>query len=124
MDFIFGGAYQGKTAYAREKYGFSQARIYTCTGGEIDFSYPCIRHLEEFCLHCIDEGKDAVACLDANRDKWEGAVFLCADLSCGVVPMDARDRAWRQEVGKVMQYLSRNAQSVTRIFCGLEQKLK
>lgn len=124
MDFIFGGAYQGKTAYAREKYGFSQGQIYTCTGGEIDFSYPCIRHLEEYCLHCIDEGKDAVSYLEANRDKWEGAVFLCADLSCGVVPMDARERAWRQEVGKVMQYLGRNAQSVTRIFCGLEQKLK
>lgn len=124
MDFIFGGAYQGKTDYAARKYGFSQEQIYTCLDSQPDFSYPCIRHLEDFCLHCVEEGKDAVAILEENREKWENTVFLCADLSCGVVPMDAKDRALRQQAGKVMQYLSRNANSVVRIFCGLEQRLK
>lgn len=124
MDFIFGGAYQGKTAFAREKYGLTPEKIFTCQDGQIDFSCPCIRHLEYFCLHCVKEHRDAVAVLEENRDKWKDTVFLCADLSCGVVPMDAQDRAWRQEVGRVMQYLSRHADSVTRIFCGLEQKLK
>lgn len=124
MDFIFGGAYQGKTAYAKEKYGFTAEEIFTCQEGQIDFSYPCIRHLEDFCLHCVKEKQDAVAVLEENRGKWKNTVFLCADLSCGVVPMDAQDRAWRQETGRVMQYLSAHANSVTRIFCGLEQKLK
>jgi adenosyl cobinamide kinase/adenosyl cobinamide phosphate guanylyltransferase len=38
--------------------------------------------------------------------------------------MDAEDRAWRQRTGRLAQYLSREATQVSRIFCGLEQRLK
>lgn len=43
---------------------------------------------------------------------------------CGVVPMGAETRAWRQDTGRLTQYLSREAEHVSRIFCGLEQRLK
>jgi len=33
-------------------------------------------------------------------------------------------RAWRDMTGRLCAYLSSEADSVTRMFCGLEQKLK
>lgn len=124
MDLIIGGAWQGKTSFAMDKYGFREDDIFTCTEAFIDFSYPCIRHLEDFVLSCIREKCDPVAFLEENWAHWQETVFLCADLSSGIVPMEAENRLWRNETGRLCQYLSRNAACVSRIFCGLEQKLK
>ena len=52
------------------------------------------------------------------------AVVLCTDVSCGVVPMDKTQRLWREEVGRAVCALARQADSVTRIFCGLPLRLK
>ena len=51
-------------------------------------------------------------------------VLILEDIFCGVVPLGAENRAWRQNTGRLAQYLSREATQVSRIFCGLEQRLK
>ena len=118
MILIIGGAYQGKLDYARTVLGVTD--IFTCIGGEIDFSKPCICQLEEFTrVH-----PDPVGYFAENREKWQGSVLICRDIFCGVVPLEAEDRAWRQRTGRLCQYLSREAEQVSRIFCGLEQRLK
>lgn len=124
MVLIFGGAYQGKTAYAMEKYQLSSEDLFDCEGLSIDFTKSAVNHLERFTLECVRQGVDAVEVLRTQKEHWQNTVFLCADMSCGVVPMEAENRAWRNETGRVCQYLSREADRVVRIFCGLEQVLK
>ena len=124
MTLIIGGAYQGKLAFARETFSLAEEDVFTCSGTEIDFSRPCINALEEFTLACVRQGIDPVAYLQSHRAQWENAVFICQDLFCGVVPIDTELRSWRHTTGLVCQYLSREAGRVSRIFCGLEQRLK
>ena len=126
MNLIIGGAYQGKLDYAREKYNLKDWEVYGCSEDcpEIDFAKPCINHLEEFVLACIRAQKDPVAYLKQHWEDWRDSIFICMDLSSGVVPLGKEMRLWRNENGKVCQLLSKEAASVTRIFCGLEQKLK
>ena len=124
MILIIGGAYQGKLAYATSAYQLSEKDIYTCDGGEIDFSKRCIYAIEKFVYHCVQNGKDPIACFCRNRQQWENSILICQDLFCGVVPLGADMRIWRQETGKLCQYLSKEAQQVFRILCGLEQHLK
>ncbi len=124
MNLIIGGAYQGKLDYAKSKYGLSDADIFVCTGTEIDFSKRCIASIEEFTYACAVEKKDARAYFQAHAEQWKDCILICQDIFCGVVPLGADQRAWRQETGLLSQYLSKQAQSVTRIFCGLEQRLK
>ena len=124
MTLIIGGAYQGKLAFARETFSLAEEDVFTCSGTEIDFSKPFINALEEFTLACIRQGADPVAFLREHRAQWERTIFICQDLFCGVVPIDTELRAWRHTTGLVCQYLSREAERVSRIFCGLEQRLK
>ena len=124
MTLIIGGAYQGKLAFARETFSLAEEDVFTCSGTEIDFSKPCINALEEFTLACIRQGADPIAFLREHRAQWEHTVFICQDLFCGVVPIDTELRVWRHTTGLVCQYLSREADRVSRIFCGLEQRLK
>ena len=49
-------------------------------------------------------------------------VIICMDIFCGVVPIDATMRLWRHTTGLVCQYLAQNADSVSRIFCGLRSE--
>ena len=124
MKLIIGGAYQGKREYAKTAYQLTDGDIFTCNGESIDFSHPCIDKIEEFTFSLVKDGKDPVAYFEEHKNEWKDAVLICQDIFCGVVPMDADLRQWRQETGRLCQYLTKNADSVSRIFCGLEQRLK
>ena len=120
MIFIIGGAYQGKLDFAKEVFGITEGDVHICNAGEIDFSKRCIYKIEEFTACC----EDPIGYFEAHRDKWQDSILILQDIFCGVVPMGAENRAWRQRTGRLAQYLSREASQVSRIFCGLELKLK
>lgn len=124
MTLIIGGAYQGKREYAKVTFGLEDDRIFTCTGTDIDFSAHCIDKIEEFTLACVQAGLDPLTQFRQNRAAWDNSVLICQDIFCGVVPMDATLRQWRQVTGQLCQYLTANAHQVIRVFCGLEQRLK
>ena len=120
MILLIGGAYQGKLDYAKETFGITDADVYACGCGEVDFSKRCICKIEEFALH----HPDPVSYFMKSREAWQDSILIIRDIFCGVVPINAEDRAWRQRAGRLAQYLSREATQVSRIFCGLEQRLK
>lgn len=124
MKLIIGGAYQGKRAFAKAAFSLTEGDIFTCNGEGIDFSYPCIDKMEEFTFAWVKAGKDPVAFFQEHKKEWKDTVLICQDIFCGVVPVDDTLRQWRQETGRLCQYLTKNADSVIRIFCGLEQRLK
>lgn len=120
MILIIGGAYQGKLDYAKSTFGITDKQIHTCTEAEIDFTRRCIYKIEEF----THAHPDALAYFQAHREEWQDSILICQDIFCGVVPMGADLRAWRQNTGRLCQYLAGEANRVSRIFCGLEQRLK
>ena len=120
MILIIGGAWQGKLDFAKEAFGITDADVFTCTDGEIDFSKRCIYGVEEFALH----HPDPIGYFKEHREQWQNSIVILRDIFCGVVPCSEAERAWRQKTGRLAQYLSREATRVSRVFCGLEQRLK
>lgn len=120
MILIIGGAYQGKLDFAKDAFGITDADVHTCDAGEIDFSKRCIYKIEEFTY----AHPDPIGYFQAHREEWQDSILICQDIFCGVVPMGGSNRAWRQNTGRLVQYLSKEARHVSRIFCGLEQRLK
>lgn len=136
MHLIFGGAYQGKLDYAKERYGVTALDVWDCAiegpGGptgpapanRINYSKKVIDHLEAFILACVKSGQEAKELLADSKERWSDSVIICADISSGIVPCDAELRAWREMTGRTLMYLGTEAQEVTRIFCGIPQKVK
>ncbi|MGI6239410.1 MAG: cobalamin biosynthesis protein CobU [Christensenellales bacterium] len=124
MELIIGGAYQGKTEYASGLFGITS--LHTCAedADVLDFSHAAICHIERFCLACVRSGKSARAYFEENRDQWQDKVLIADDISCGVVPMDAEMRAWREETGRLLAYLAGEAARVHRVFLGIGQVIK
>jgi len=125
MDLIIGGAYQGKLEYAKNRYSLAEGDIYRCSeAGGAEFGHRCLYGMQEFALWCVRNGSDAVEILEQHRDEWKDSVIICEDIFCGVVPLGADMRAWREMTGRMCSYLSSQAENVIRIYCGLEQVLK
>ena len=125
MHLIIGGAFQGKTDWAKAQFDLTDADILECTEQTLpDFSAKCVTHLERFVLYCLRQGQEPKAVLAQRAEGWKNSVLICDDISCGVVPLDAEDRAWREACGRMLNDLSIQAETVTRMFCGLPQRLK
>lgn len=124
MILIIGGAYQGKLEYAKTSFSLTEEDVYTCSGLEIDFSKRCIDRIEEFAYACVKNGMEPKDSFQAHHEQWKDSILICQDIFCGVVPMDTVQREWRQATGRLCQYLAGEAKQVSRIFCGLEQRLK
>ena len=119
MELIFGGAYQGKTQYAAQKYGLTDADIFTCEDLDLDPDARCIRHLERFARACTEAGREEFA-----RRSPRACVLIADDISCGIVPLDRSERTWREASGRLLSSLAAQADTVTRIFCGLPLEVK
>ena len=125
MHLIIGGAFQGKTDWAKAHFGLEDTDIFEYQPGcTPSFSAPCITHLERFVLDCLRRGEDPRQVLLEYKYLWQDSVLICEDISCGVVPIDGELRAWREACGRLLSMLSARAETVTRLFCGLPQRLK
>jgi len=122
MHLIIGGAYQGKTDYAKSLYSLEEADIDTCCGTKLPADARALCHLERFARACAAEGRSAVAVWKELGISPE--VVICDDVFCGVVPMEPEERLWREETGRLLTALAADAARVTRIFCGLPMELK
>lgn len=122
MHLIFGGAYQGKTQAAAEKYDLKDEDIFTCEGVRLDADARCIRHLERFARACVDAGLDARE--EFSHQSPKADVLIADDISCGIVPIDRTERVWREQAGRLLSFLAEKSDTVTRIFCGLPMELK
>ena len=120
MELIIGGTCQGKKEYAISHFGLKDSEIFTCTEDEdLNLTARCIDHLERYLRRCTAEDREPAAPEAFRKD----AVLICEDITCGIVPINALDRKWRELTGRYLQRLTGAGADVTRVFCGFAQKL-
>ena len=124
MIFVFGGAYQGMEEYVRENCGADEIVQLTENDAQIDFSAGAVAGLERYVLGCVRRGENAREYFENHRGAWKDAVLIGMDFSCGLVPMEAENRLWREENGRMNNYLAGEAVRVVRMFCGIAQVIK
>lgn len=126
MKLLIGGAYQGKLDYACENYNISRRNIYTCSRDKVEMPEGAgiINNVEELVWACLANGRDPMKYLAARKSRWINSVMIVNDISCGLVPMDPKDRIFREAVGRTTMYLAQEAKEVIRVFAGIGKKLK
>ena len=126
MILIIGGRWQGKLDYARERFGLADGDIQVCSGdsAELDLGRRCLAYIDRWTLGCVRRGEDPARILSGQIARLSDKVIISTDISCGVVPVDAQMRAWRDACGRVNALLAGHADEVWRLFCGLPQRIK
>ena len=137
MELVIGGFAQGKLDYVLEKLAAEQKDYLLINETSEDLEPEQICHTKEPCvivdhLHLlIRKIADKEAACEWIRKVAEGCAeerkalyFLCDETGCGVIPLDPEARRFREDTGRILCSLAREADHVTRIFCGLPQDLK
>lgn len=116
MKLIIGGAYQGKLTWAVETFRLAPEDLWDLAQGDPVPGKKCYYHLEALTRRCKD--------WERYLPLFADAVVIGREIGSGVVPLDPVDRAWRERHGTALRCLAREADQVTRIFCGLPEVLK
>ena len=116
MTLIIGGAGQGKLAYALSQLHMEMDQV----ARDPWEGKPILSGLETW----LRDETDPMPALERFLTERPGAVILCDEVGCGVVPMDREDRAWRERVGRTCCALAERANCVIRLYCGIPSILK
>ncbi len=68
--------------------------------------------------------QQAEAFADWLYKKNPNLVIVSNELGYGVVPMEKKDRLWRERVGRVCTCIAARADEVVRVVCGIGTRLK
>lgn len=124
MILIFGGAYQGKLDYA--KANFKVNNICRCGENSAgpDFGADVICDIEKFVMECVEKGIEARTFFEENKVLWQDKILVITDTSQGVVPVEKKQREFREMNGRLLLYLAGEADRVIRVFCGIGKDIK
>jgi len=126
MILIFGGAYQGKLAYALERFNLAEDDVYRC--GDDNANVPqdkkIVYGIDKWILALVKKETNVEEAVRQFIDGNRNAVVICDDISCGVVPLDPVLRKWRESVGRSMAILSQSSDELIRLFCGIPSRIK
>lgn len=109
MIFIIGGAYQGKTSFADRNFSDT---------------HKIINHYHEEIRLQMQKGKEPLEEVKRLLQSEDKLVIICDEVGCGLVPVDAFERAYREQVGRVGGYLAGQAEQVIRVICGIGKNIK
>ena len=101
---IIGGAYQGKRKIAENLYA----------------DLPRVENLHEIVRKMLKEDKDPLSLADTLC----GHVITCDEIGCGIVPMEAFERGYRETDGRICQRIAAYSEEVHRVICGLGMRIK
>lgn len=142
MVLIVGGRCQGKLSFARELIRREEIRLVSAvTVGETGeteeaaganrtpdleqaFSAGLICHLERDVRVCMEEKKDAMEWAERLIKENPQAVVIADEIGCGIVPVDAFEREYRETAGRVCQRLAAESEAVYRVVCGIGNRIK
>ena len=142
MHFVTGGAYNGKTKWVKQFYGLNTEALWL-SGYQND--QPDFRDFKGDIV--VLQGIDAWVGQDVNimgvepiRKKWkeimddwriwekEGSGRTCvvigSDLSKGIVPIEKKNRQWRDACGWIFQDVASMSTRVDIIWYGINQRIK
>ena len=128
MILVFGGAYNGKLSFVKEKFNISDKDIFTINDDlkvlSIDFSKKVINNFHKFMYKLSLEKIDAIDYIVKNQELFKDKIIVCDDISQGIVPLKKEDRFWRENTGRCLQYISSNSKAIYRVFCGIPMVIK
>lgn len=121
---ILGGAYQGKRAYAEMIFpGLTWA-----DGEEIPFreieNAAAIDRFHLLVKRWMLAGKSAEDLTEKILGMNRKIIILCDEIGCGLVPVDAFEREYREAAGRVCAELAEHARRVDRVVCGIGMRMK
>ena len=110
MELYIGGYKQGKLKYVLTKYPDAENRV--------------CNDLHLWIREMLQEGQDAESEVIRYIEENPDCILICDEIGNGIVPVDAFERRYREQVGRILIEVAKRADRVERVICGLGQRIK
>lgn len=126
MIFITGGCCQGKQQWVLVNWQLQQSQIAdgaVCSEDEIG-KVKILNHFHLLVQRWLQDGKipaDETAKLLADNPD---IIIITDEIGCGIVPLDKKEREWREVHGRICCQLAAKAENVFRVIAGIGQTIK
>lgn len=126
MKLIIGGYAQGKLNYVLQRYCPQDRAVWD--GVILNDALPgqtvILNHFHNWVRECLSEGGCPEKEILTLVEQYQDCIIISDELGNGIVPMEAREREYRERTGRILVELADRAEEVVRVICGLGQKIK
>ena len=124
LKLVTGGAFQGKYAWASAEYpGLSWTDGGSCSLDEIH-TFQGMNRFHLFIRRWLEAGREKEELTDLILERQGEIVLVWDEIGCGLVPIDASDREYREAVGRICTELAAEAVRADRVVCGIARRVK
>ncbi|MFQ9207894.1 MAG: bifunctional adenosylcobinamide kinase/adenosylcobinamide-phosphate guanylyltransferase [Clostridium fessum] len=83
-----------------------------------------ITHFELFVRREMEAGRDPYVFAERLMQENPDAFVTADEIGCGIVPMEAFERDYRETDGRICQRIAAYSEDVHRVICGLGMRIK
>ena len=116
----------GKRAYAESLYkNFDFVYdLELCEPEIINKGFNLVLNLQAGTKNLLSRNINVLEFFEARLEILRNSILIGDEISSGVIPIEKFERQWRDETGRLYQFLAKEADTVDRIFAGLPLRLK
>lgn len=125
MRMIIGGAFQGKGAYARQQYpDIAWIDGTSCSLEEL-YNAQGIIKFHEYLKRVMQVDETLLSVISDRLMKENPEIIIISEeIGCGLVPVDAFERRYREQAGRICTQLAAVCDRVDRVVCGIGMSIK
>ncbi|MCM1127103.1 MAG: bifunctional adenosylcobinamide kinase/adenosylcobinamide-phosphate guanylyltransferase [Lachnospiraceae bacterium] len=126
MELYIGGKGQGKLFYVCRRLGLKEQEVLEGSVASVEEALACkaVNHFHLFIKKVMEEGGDALEVMERLAKINSNMVIICDEIGCGIVPLEKKERDYREMVGRTMCLAAKKADRVVRIVAGLPWQIK
>lgn len=129
MVLVTGGAFAGKLEYCQREFHIFDSEMIDGADCKIEelLSKSLVNHFHLLIRRMMENGMNTTDIIDKIKPilKRNPDIIIIADeLGCGIVPIEKKERIYREMVGRVCCVLAEQATTVHRITCGVGMIIK
>ncbi len=120
MKLYIGGLGHGQALLAEKETGQKPQQC----SEETALHAKAIDNFEEIIKDIVKRDGDAQEFANKLLQENPDVVVVANEIGFGIHPLERIDRRWREQTGRALCILAEGAESVTRVYCGIGQKIK
>lgn len=129
MKLIVGGACQGKLAFARELWEKTGCGPAAMADGRTDsweeaLKCPILYGFHQYLFRFSWSEEQTEKAVEELHRVNPDVLVVMDEIGCGIVPIDRKERRYREQAGRAGQRLASLSEEVYRVICGIGSRIK
>lgn len=127
MELYIGGYAQGKLKYVLDKTGYGPEAVADGALKDIEIEAgekKIINRFHEWFRLKIEQGQEPEEIIGRITEKNMDIIIITDEIGNGIVPASAKEREYRERLGRCLCHIAGKADKVERIISGLGQRIK